>query len=184
MARRILKVAPEKCTGCMQCALACSFVQTGGFRPSRSVIRVHIFDEQASYAPYTCFQCGEAWCMSACPVNAIAINPNTGAKVVVAETCVGCSLCAIACPFGTIFYDPDSRKALKCNLCEGDPACARACPTSAIVYEEAESIDWMAPWAETVNGRYAESRAVPPHPSLSPSQGERSKVRGFNAGRQ
>lgn len=88
--------------------------------------------------------------MSVCPVNAIAISPDTGAKMVRAGACVGCSLCAIACPFGAIFYDPDSRKALKCNLCEGDPACARACPTSAIVYEEAESIDWMAPWAETL----------------------------------
>jgi Fe-S-cluster-containing hydrogenase component 2 len=160
MGLRILKITPEKCTGCMQCELACSFVQTGTFQPSRSVIRVHLFDEQASYAPYTCFQCAEAWCMSACPVNAIAIDPVTGAKVVLERTCVGCALCTIACPFGTIFYNPDTKKAFKCNLCEGDPACARACPTSAIVYEEAESAAWMAPWAETINSRYAETLAA------------------------
>jgi Fe-S-cluster-containing hydrogenase component 2 len=52
-----LKSIPDKCTGCMQCELACSWVQTGSFMPSRSVIRVNIFfDEEASYAPYSCFQ--------------------------------------------------------------------------------------------------------------------------------
>lgn len=156
MAHRMLRIIPEKCTGCMQCELACSFVQTGSFQPSRSVIRVHLFDEQASYAPYTCFQCHEAWCMTACPVNAIAINPATGAKVVVERTCVGCALCTIACPFGTIFYNPDTKKAFKCNLCEGDPACAKACPTGAIVYEEAPAVEWMAPWSEKVHSRYLE----------------------------
>ena len=48
------------------------------------------------------------------------------------DKCVGCKLCTIACPYGTMFYDPDTRKAFKCNLCGGDPACAHACPTAAI----------------------------------------------------
>ena len=153
MSPKSLRILPERCTACMQCELACSWVQTGTFQPSRSVIRVHVFDEQASYAPYTCFQCEEAWCMSACPVNAIAIDPATGAKVVREPTCVGCALCTIACPFGTIFWDPGTHKAFKCNLCGGDPACAKACPTAAIVYEEIESPDWVEPWASKVTGR-------------------------------
>src|SRR5690242_11660439 len=57
---KTLKIVPDKCTGCMQCELACSWVQTGFFQPSRSVIRVNVFDEEASYAPFTCFQCQEA----------------------------------------------------------------------------------------------------------------------------
>ena len=84
-----LKIIPDKCTGCMQCELACSWVQTGTFQPSRSVIRVNVFDEEASYAPFTCTQCDEAWCMNACPVNAIAVDPVTGAKVVLDRVCVG-----------------------------------------------------------------------------------------------
>ena len=67
----MLKILPEQCTGCTQCELACSWVQTGTFQPSQSLIRVNVFDEEASYAPYTCLQCDEAWCMTACPVNAI-----------------------------------------------------------------------------------------------------------------
>ena len=50
------------------------------FSPALSLIRVNVFDEQASYAPYTCVQCDEAWCMNACPVNAIGVDPDTGAK--------------------------------------------------------------------------------------------------------
>jgi len=165
MSYKSLRIVPDRCTGCMQCELACSWVQTGTFQPSRSVIRVHVFDEQASYAPYTCFQCKEAWCMSACPVNAITIHRDTGAKVVLEATCVGCSLCAIACPFGTIFWDPVKHKAFKCNLCGGDPACAKACPTAAILYEEMETPDWVEPWASKVTERLVLVQGAPGSPS-------------------
>jgi anaerobic carbon-monoxide dehydrogenase iron sulfur subunit len=60
---------------------------------------------------------------------------------------VGCKLCTIACPYGTVFYDPDRRKAFKCNLCGGDPACAQACPTAAITYEEVGTTDWLGDFA-------------------------------------
>ena len=149
-----LKIVPDKCTGCMQCELACSWVQTGTFAPSKSVIRVNVFDEEASYAPYTCLQCDEAWCMTACPVNAIGTDQN-GAKLVSEELCIGCHLCTLACPFGTVFTLPKTDKASKCNLCGGDPACAVACPTSAIVYEESTPAgDWFGPWSEKVNKNY------------------------------
>jgi Fe-S-cluster-containing hydrogenase component 2 len=144
----------------MQCELACSWVQTGTFQPSQSLIRVNIFDEQASYAPYTCFQCDEAWCMTACPVNAITINADTEAKVVLADACVGCALCTIACPFGTVFYHPDTHKAFKCDLCSSDPACAKVCPTGAIEFFEVEQEDWIGPWAERVNAGYVEMLAA------------------------
>ncbi|MDA1180619.1 MAG: 4Fe-4S binding protein, partial [Planctomycetota bacterium] len=48
MTVKTLQIVPDRCTGCMQCELACSWVQTGQFQPSRSLIRVQIFDEEAS----------------------------------------------------------------------------------------------------------------------------------------
>ena len=158
-----LNIIPDKCTGCMQCELACSWVQTGMFQPSRSVIRVNVFDEEASYAPYTCTQCDEAWCMNACPVNAIAIDPVTKAKVVLGDVCVGCHLCTIACPFGTVFTLPGTDKASKCNLCGGQPACATACPTAAIEFKETAQVgSWFGAWGEKVNDRFEESLAGVP----------------------
>ena len=149
-----LEIVPERCTGCRQCELACGWVQTGTFQPSRSVIRVHVFDEQASFAPYTCFQCEEAWCMHACPVNAIDIDDGTGAKIVIDEVCVGCKLCVIACPFGTLFFEKDSAKAAKCDLCAGDPACAHACPTQAIRFREVDPGAWIGEFGSKVDAHY------------------------------
>lgn len=149
-----LQIHPEKCTGCKQCELACSWVQVGAFQPSRSLVRVHVFDEQASFAPYTCFQCEEAWCMHACPVNAIAEDASTGAKIVLDEVCVGCKLCVIACPFGTMFFDPAKDAAAKCDLCAGDPACAHACPTAAIEVVAADASGWIGAFGIKVDGGY------------------------------
>jgi Fe-S-cluster-containing hydrogenase component 2 len=149
---KALTIAPDRCTGCMQCELACSWVQTGTYAPSRSLIRVSVFDEEASYAPSTCLQCDEAWCMNACPVNAIGVDPATGAKVVIEDLCIGCHLCTIACPFGTAFTLPQSGKAAKCNLCGGQPACAVACPTQAIVYDESpQAGQWLEGWSAKVH---------------------------------
>ena len=143
---KALHVQPNKCTGCMRCELACSYQQTGAYQPARSVIRVSALEGHTSYAPYTCPQCDEGWCMTACPVDAIGISP-LAAKVVRAEQCVGCKLCTIACPYGTIYLDTVSKKAIKCDLCNGDPACAAACPTAAIEYVEAENQDWLGDFA-------------------------------------
>jgi len=150
--RKVLKIVPELCTGCALCELACSWVQVGAFDLKASVIKVHHFGEQLRFAPYTCLQCDEAWCMTACPTAAITIDPDTEAKVVLEQACLGCSLCGLACPYGTIFYHPGRQVAIKCDLCRGDPACARFCPTNAVQYVPGDSPqDWIGAWAEANN---------------------------------
>ena len=111
---RALQIEPEKCTGCLQCELACSYQAEGVFNPAKSRIKVFTFHEEGRFVPYTCTQCSEAWCMHACPVE------------------------AIACPFGTVNYNQDTKVVYKCDLCGGDPECAKACPTAAITYVDAD----------------------------------------------
>ncbi len=142
-----LRFIPEECTGCMRCEIACSYSQTGTFQPANSVIRVEALEGHTSYAPYTCVQCDEGWCMTACPVDAISISP-ANAKSVSADLCVGCKLCMIACPYGTIHLNQDSKKAIKCDLCGGDPACVEACPHGAIEFMETTNQDWLGDFAE------------------------------------
>ena len=135
---KYLQIEPERCTGCLQCELACSWQAESVFNPAKSRIRVFTFHHEGRFVPYTCTQCNEAWCLHCCPVEAIVINSETGAKEVIPDLCVGCKVCTIACPFGTINYNQDTKVVQKCDLCSGDPECARACPTNAIIYLDAD----------------------------------------------
>ena len=147
--QKSLTIDPQKCTGCLQCEMACSYHHEGVFNPSKSRIKVFTFHDQGLFAPYTCTQCAEAWCLHACPVEAIVTNKVTGAKEVLPTVCVGCKVCTIACPFGTVNYQQDTGKVVKCDLCSGEPACAQACPTAAITYVDADwtGLDKMRAWA-------------------------------------
>jgi Fe-S-cluster-containing hydrogenase component 2 len=147
--QRSLLIDPDKCTGCVQCELACSLQAEGIFNPAKSRIRVFTFHHEGRFVPYTCTQCAEAWCMQACPVDAIALDEENGAKVILESACVGCKVCTIACPFGTVNYNSDTGKVVKCDLCGGDPACATACPTKAITYVDADQTGYekMRNWA-------------------------------------
>ena len=74
---------------------------------------------------------------------------TTGAKVVDDDICVGCKVCTIACPFGTVNYNQSTGKVIKCDLCGGDPECVKACPTDAIGYVDADQtgLEKMRAWA-------------------------------------
>ena len=148
--RRLILDA-DLCTSCLQCEMACSLRQEGLFAPAFSRIKVFEFEHGRRNVPYTCTQCEEAWCLHACPVSAISVNAALGTKVVDEDVCVGCRVCTIACPYGTINYNTRSGKVVKCDLCDGDPACADACPTGAIVW----GVPGEAPRAANANGTAA-----------------------------
>ena len=147
--QKSLVIDPSECTGCMQCEMACSYQTENAFNPAKSRIRVFEFKDQGRSVPYTCTQCDEAWCMKACPVDAISVDPGTGAKIVSDALCVGCKVCTIACPFGTINYNTATGKVMKCDLCGGDPECVKICPTPALSYVDAEKtgLEKMRQWA-------------------------------------
>ncbi len=156
-----LHINPEKCTGCLQCEMACSYENYGTFATSKSRIKVFDFHSTGRKVPYTCTQCDEAWCQHACPVEAITVDASTGAKVVNEATCVGCKVCTVSCPFGTINYVAETGKVQKCDLCGGQPACAEACPTQAITYVDANwtGLDRMKNWADKLGNQTANPAA-------------------------
>ncbi|MCK0104427.1 4Fe-4S dicluster domain-containing protein [Pseudohalocynthiibacter sp. F2068] len=147
-----LLIDPQKCTSCLQCEMACSFEKTGRFNPARSRIKIFEIDHGAISIPYTCTQCAEAWCLHSCPVQALNRNPETNAVEVSEADCVGCKVCTIACPFGTVNYDPESQKVIKCDLCGGDPACAKACPTGAITFVDSASTGYERMREHAISG--------------------------------
>jgi Fe-S-cluster-containing hydrogenase component 2 len=140
---KALLMEADSCTGCHQCEMMCSYGKVGAFNPAKSVMEITIFEGGAANVPSTCSQCEQAWCMVVCPVQAITLNPATGAKEIAADRCVGCKVCTIACPFGAINYDPDSGVVSKCDLCGGEPMCVQACPTTALAFVPQDSTGYQ-----------------------------------------
>lgn len=134
-------VRTERCVGCHNCELACAVVhsKTGSLTGAISedtTPRKRIFVEAAQLgkAPVFCLHCGDAPCVRVCPVKALAFDPATGVVQYAGSRCIGCSSCAMACPFGVIQEDTASRTIVKCDLCVGRdiPACVKACLTKAL----------------------------------------------------
>jgi len=136
VARKMLVVHPEKCTACRLCELACTFHQEGEFHPLKARLTVGIFPEENVYVPIVCEQCEVAACQEACPSGAIWRNAVTGALEVDVSRCVGCRMCVMACPFGTMVHVESGGKMQKCDLCQGDPQCVAVCPWGALEYAE------------------------------------------------
>ncbi len=141
---------PTKCVGCGRCELACTEFNDGKAAPSMARIQVtrniHFGPPGALAGRYdggafgnglvlpdTCKQCPHPVpCANACPRDAIQIQPETGARVVIPEQCTGCKLCLGVCPWDMIAFDPDAERATKCFLCDGRPKCTEACPSGAL----------------------------------------------------
>jgi Fe-S-cluster-containing hydrogenase component 2 len=78
--------------------------------------------------------------MEVCPSTAVRRNPETGAMMVDDSRCVGCKMCVLACPLGSIGFDTYEGKSKKCDLCGGDPECVKVCTARALEYGEASEL--------------------------------------------
>lgn len=127
-------IDPDKCTGCRRCEVACSFFKEQECNPAKSRVRVAKEEKDFINVPFLCVHCDKPYCQEVCPVEAIFRDENTSAILVNEDTCIGCRLCAIACPIGAIYLDPEKGTILKCDLCNGDPKCVKYCDVKALQY--------------------------------------------------
>ncbi|QLE87459.1 4Fe-4S dicluster domain-containing protein [Shewanella sp. Scap07] len=92
---------PTQCIGCGTCMAACSSVHKA--KGLQAKPRLTVMRHKSATAPVMCRHCEDAPCAAVCPVKAIT---QENGKVLLNETeCVGCTLCAIVCPFGAIALD-------------------------------------------------------------------------------
>lgn len=115
-----LKIDYTKCTGCKLCEVACSLQHTDSVNPRRSRIRVFVRDDiclPVIAGPYT-----EAACNS------------KGMVVVDGKEIDGCVVCRASCPAKSVFKEPDTGIALKCDFCGDppDPQCVMWCAAEAL----------------------------------------------------
>jgi protein NrfC len=147
-----LLVDTKKCQGCLSCMLACSLVHEG--TENLSLARIQIL--QNSFAKFPddltmaqCRQCVEPSCVEACPEKALFVDKKNGnVRIVDVKKCIGCKSCVQACPYepGRALWNPEKKKALKCDLCfdapfwsekggvQGKQACVEVCPLKAIQF--------------------------------------------------
>ena len=101
-----------------------------------------------AFMKVSCLHCADPSCVSACPVSAMAKDPETGIVGYDKSICIGCRYCVAACPFGVprFQYDKAIPQISKCQLCrhrmpEGKySACAEVCPTGATLYGKVKDL--------------------------------------------
>ena len=93
--------------------------------------------------PRSCLHCETPACVTVCPTGASYKRAEDGIVLVDADKCIGCQLCAWACPYGAREYSEVRGTMQKCTLCvdriynetlseyDRQPACVMACPTRA-----------------------------------------------------
>ncbi|NOX32785.1 MAG: 4Fe-4S dicluster domain-containing protein [Deltaproteobacteria bacterium] len=138
---KTLIIHPGKCNNCKDCETACIATRTSLTSPGLSCIRILKTSEgEEFFFPIACKQCENPPCLATCPKEAIYRDDELGLVLIDRQKCVGCGMCASACPFGAMKIDNLKAKSYKCDLCGGDPECVKACEPAAIEYQTIEML--------------------------------------------
>lgn len=131
----------ERCVGCNACTVSCKSFYDLESSINRRFVRET--DEMLTgtakrcYISTACNHCDKPACATACPTGAYTKLEN-GIVKHDQERCIGCKMCATACPYGVPQYDPVKKKMDKCSMCYDrlevgeDPICVSSCPLEAI----------------------------------------------------
>ena len=165
----------RKCIGCHACTVACKtenhvpltvnrtwvkYVEKGTFPNTRRVFQVT-----------RCNHCENPPCVTICPVTAM-YQRKDGIVDFSSERCIGCKACMQACPYDSIYIDPDEGTAAKCHFCAHrtevglEPSCVVVCPEHAIIAGDLDAAD----------GELSRLLAREPVRVRKPEQGTRPKL--------
>ncbi|WP_281984482.1 4Fe-4S dicluster domain-containing protein [Thalassorhabdomicrobium marinisediminis] len=159
----------DTCVGCHACVISCKGWNTENYGAPLSDLdpygpnphgtflnRVHSYEVQPPdlgpgtpapaqliHFPKSCLHCDDAPCVTVCPTGASYKRVEDGIVLVNESDCIGCGLCAWACPYGAREKDEVEGVMKKCTLCvdriynenlpevDRTPACVRTCPAGA-----------------------------------------------------
>jgi len=163
----------RKCIGCHACTVACKTenqVPVGVNRTWVKYVEKGVFpDTRRVFQVTRCNHCANPPCVTICPVTAM-YRRKDGIVDFDPDRCIGCKACMQACPYDSIYIDPDNGTAAKCHFCAHrtevglEPACVIVCPEHAIIAGDlsdpaSEAAQLVA--HETVRVRKPEQRTQP-----------------------
>lgn len=160
----------DKCIGCQACFVACK--EENKVAPGIQWNQIHRIENPTemiiNYFRVSCQHCDNPACLPVCPAKAIFKGPH-GEVLVDAAKCIGCGMCAAACPYGAPKFNREGKteyfdapvlaavplkahqqrpagKAERCTLCvhrtsEGlVPKCVEACAIKALTFVDYDNL--------------------------------------------
>jgi len=132
----------SKCIGCHACSTACKSenqVPLGVYRTWVKYTETGAYpDVRRRFQVTRCNHCANPPCVRICPVSAM-YQRDDGIVEFDPSICIGCKSCMQACPYDSIYLDPETNTAAKCHFCAHrldvglEPACVVVCPEHAIL---------------------------------------------------
>ncbi len=132
----------SKCIGCHACSTACKSenqVPLGVYRTWVKYVETGAYpDVRRRFQVTRCNHCANPPCVRICPVSAM-YQRDDGIVEFDPSICIGCKSCMQACPYDSIYLDPETNTAAKCHFCAHrldvglEPACVVVCPEHAIL---------------------------------------------------
>jgi Fe-S-cluster-containing dehydrogenase component/formate-dependent nitrite reductase membrane component NrfD len=132
----------SKCIGCHACSTACKSenqVPLGVNRTWVKYVETGAYpDVRRRFQVTRCNHCANPPCVRICPVTAMYQRAD-GIVEFDPSICIGCKSCMQACPYDSIYLDPETNTAAKCHFCAHrldvglEPACVVVCPEHAIL---------------------------------------------------
>jgi Fe-S-cluster-containing dehydrogenase component/formate-dependent nitrite reductase membrane component NrfD len=132
----------SKCIGCHACSTACKSenqVPLGVYRTWVKYVETGAYpDVRRRFQVTRCNHCANPPCVRICPVSAM-YQRDDGIVEFDSSICIGCKSCMQACPYDSIYLDPETNTAAKCHFCAHrldvglEPACVVVCPEHAIL---------------------------------------------------
>ncbi len=153
MTQKGFYISTAKCTGCRTCQVACADlhntpigldlrcvleIEGGGWEEGKNGTWTQ--DVFAYYVSIGCNECADPACVKVCPTKAHLKRKEDGLVVIDRDKCIGCGMCAKACPYGVPKLDTSAHKMLKCDGCVArtsrgmNPVCVESCPERAIEF--------------------------------------------------